>query len=284
MMPGPPDAIKATLRSRLGQIDPDEPDPGTKPGWVAYMDGPGRDAASEYFVLACVVGRTATMDRLDAEAKGLKRGLVPESDPGAWELHGKEIWHGPDRKRRRTPLWPRTRAKKIAILGATVDTICDHDVTIFAVVAKKDYLRRTHGNDSKIVGYATTFLLEYLERFLRVHDRKEKVRAVSDSVRAGDRHETEKALADLIRGNNAQSHVKARRISGIELTDSLSSNNTQAADITAYVISRHMRGENALKPAFRRIEAKVWNGGAKRGIWVFEAGTAGRPYNRGRRP
>jgi len=176
------------------------------------------------------------------------------------------------------------QAKKITILGAIVDTICDHDVTILAVVVKKDYLQSTHGNDSRVVEYAATFLLEYLERFLRAHDKKGQVLVVSDSVRAGDRQEIEMAFANLVRGNSTLSHVKAKRISGIEFIDSLSSNNTQAADIIAYVINRYMRGEKDLEPAFNRIDARVWNEGAKRGIWVFGARTAGRPHSRGRRP
>ncbi|MDD9813543.1 MAG: hypothetical protein OXU86_05245 [Thaumarchaeota archaeon] len=64
----------------------------------------------------------------------------------------------------------------------------------------------------------------------------------------------------------------------------LSSNNTQAADIMAYVIGRHMKGDEDLEPVFAQIDAKVWNGGERRGFLVLEAGTAGRPYNRGRRP
>lgn len=111
-MSDPLDAIKSAPRSRLGRAAPDRLDSDPGPGWVAYMDESGRDDENECFVLACIVGSTATMDRLDGEVRGLKRGLVPESDPETWELHGKEIWHGPDRKRGRTPLWPRTRAKK----------------------------------------------------------------------------------------------------------------------------------------------------------------------------
>ncbi|MDD9808430.1 MAG: DUF3800 domain-containing protein [Thaumarchaeota archaeon] len=220
-MPGLWDAIGIRLRSRIGEGATGRQDPGTGPGWVAYMDESGRDDSSEYYVLACVVGRVAAMDRLAGEIRGLKRGLVPESDPGAWELHGKEIWHGPDRKRGRTPLWPRTKAKKIAILGATVGTVCDHDVTVFAVVVQKEYLRRVHGNDSRAVEYAITFLLEYLERFLRTRGKKDRVRVVSDSVRIGDRREIEKAFAGLARGDNTLSYVKTGRISEIAYVDSV---------------------------------------------------------------
>ena len=283
-MPGLWDAIGIRLRSRIGEGATGRQDPGTGPGWVAYMDESGRDDSSEYYVLACVVGRVAAMDRLAGEIRGLKRGLVPESDPGAWELHGKEIWHGPDRKRGRTPLWPRTKAKKIAILGATVGTVCDHDVTVFAVVVQKEYLRRVHGNDSRAVEYAITFLLEYLERFLRTRGKKDRVRVVSDSVRIGDRREIEKAFAGLVRGDNTLSYVKTGHILEIVYVNSLSSNNTQAADIMAYVIGRHMKGDEDLEPVFAQIDAKVWNGGERRGFLVLEAGTAGRPYNRGRRP
>lgn len=165
-----------------------------------------------------------------------------------------------------------------------MDTICNYDVTVFVVVVKKDYLRKMHGNDSRTTEYAVTFLLEYLERFLRSRGKQDMVRVVSDSVRAGDRREIEKALAGLIRGNNTLSYMKATHISEIEYADSLSSNSTQAVDIMAYVISRYMRGEKDLESAFSRIETRIWSEGGGRGFWVFEAGTAGRPYNRGRRP
>lgn len=139
-------------------------------------------------------------------------------------------------------------------------------MTVFVVVVKKDYLRRTHGNDSRTIEYAATFLLEYLERFLRAQGKKDMVRVVSDSIRAGDRQDIEKALADLIRGNNTLSYVKARRVHGIGYVDSLSSNNIQAVDTMAYVIGRYMRGEADLEPVFSRIETKVWSKGNSRGF------------------
>jgi len=213
----------------------------------------------------------------------LKRGLAPGADPLSWELHGKEIRHDHGRKRKRSPLRLKTKAKKISALGAIVSAVCDYDVTVFAVVVKKDAVRRVRGKGSMVVEYAMTFLLERLELFLRARGGKMAL-VVLDNMRAGDRLEVEKTFGSLAGGHSALSCAKIEHISGMEFVDSMSSNCIQAVDVIAYVLGRHMRGDEDFGGVFSQIEGKIWREGGWYGLRVFGAGAAGRPYNRGRRP
>lgn len=253
---------------KAGRAILDKLDLAHKAEWVAYMDESGRDVESKHFVLACVVGKPSDLDRLSCEIRGLKRGLVPRSDPDAWELHGKEIWHGPDRKRGHAPLWLRNKEKKIDVLGAIVRAACDHDVMVFSAVINKGTLRKTH-EEPRVMEYAITFLLERLERFLEAQGRNEMCRIVSDNIRAGDRRRAEMAVARLAQGASALSNVVTKHISGIEYVDSLCSNNTQVADIMAYIISHHMRKDKDLEPVFEQVESMIWREGAWYGFRVF---------------
>lgn len=236
--------------------------------WVAHMDESGRDAESEHFVLACVVGKATVLDRLSCEIRGLKRGLVPKSDPGAWELHGKEIWHGPDRKRGNSPLWLRNKEKKVGVLGAIVRAACDHDIAVFSVAINKEALRKTH-EEPRVVEYAMTFLLERLERFFCARAKKETCRVVSDNIRAADKRRVEAAVTSLTNGDSTLSNIVIKHVSRIEYVDSLSSNNIQVVDVIAYIISHHMRKGKDLEPLFEQIESMIWGEGEWYGFRVF---------------
>ena len=66
-----------------------------------------RDGPDAYYTLGCLTGSPEALAELASVVHALKLGLVPERDPGSWEVHSVRITHG----RKYYQLRPRTRTK-----------------------------------------------------------------------------------------------------------------------------------------------------------------------------
>jgi len=210
--------------------------------WVAYMDESGNrtgkdiEGESDLFVLACVTGSPDTLARLADMVRGMKRGLAPGFSPDRWELHGKEIVHGPEKGPFRAPLLARTVPKKIAILRGIADIVHEVGADIIVAVVPCKKIRRDHGKNH-VMEYAMAMLLERLELLARVRG-VDVVRIVSDEMRRGDQERAAAILSSMSLGHSAISSVRATRLSGIEYVSSMSSVLNQVADVVAYAINR----------------------------------------------
>lgn len=76
-------------------------------------------------------------------------------------------------------------------------------------------------------------------------------------------------VTSLARGHSAVSCAKIERVLEVKFVDSLSSNHIQVVDIIAYVINRHMRGDEDFKEMYSKLERKIWRGGKWRGLRVI---------------
>jgi len=237
--------------------------------WVAYMDESGNRTGkdivgeSDLFVLACVTGSPDTLARLADMVRGMKRGLAPGFSPDQWELHGKEIVHGPEKGPFRAPLLARTVPKKTAILQSIADIVHEVGADIIVAVVPCKKIRKNHGKDH-VMEYAMTMLLERLELLARMRGAG-VVRIVSDEMRRGDQERVAAILSNMSLGHSAISGVRATRLSGIEYVSSMSSVLNQVADVVAYTINRHGGGDEELAGVFGELSKSirmglVWEG------------------------
>lgn len=264
-------------RSHGDAIDPPRSDarmPGpssrTTARWVAYMDESGNRTGKDIreegdlFVLACVTGSPDTLARLADAVRGMKRGLAPSFNPDLWELHGKEIMHGPEKKPRRAPLLARTIPKKIAILQGIADIVHELNVDIVVAVVPSKQIRKSHGK-YHVMEHAMTVVLERLETYARLHGIDE-LRIVSDEMRGGDQERVSAILSNMSSGRSAISGMRAAHLSGIEYVSSMSSVLNQVADVVAYTINRHGGGDGGLADVFDTLSGSIRTGLAREGI------------------
>jgi len=237
--------------------------------WVAYIDESGNktgkdiDEEGDLFVLACVTGSPDTLARLADMVEGMKRGLAPGFSPSQWELHGKEIMHGPEKKSRQTPRLARTIPKKIAILRGIADIVHEVGADIIVAVVPSKEIRKIHGKDH-VMAHAIIILLERLERFARLRGINE-LHIVSDEMRIRDQERANTILSNMSSGRSSISSVRAMRLSGIEYVSSMSSVLNQVADVVAYTINRHGGGDEELAGVFGELSKSirmglVWEG------------------------
>ena len=211
----------------------------------------GNDA---YYTLACVTGSPESLDTLSKMLYGLKLGLVPGRDPRSWELHGVRITHS----HKHYPLRPRTEDKRLGIFDAMTRVICEFGVTLFGVMADNRRIYARFGADANIMDATWTFLLERFELFLRHQGAVGMGHVVSDKTGGADMQRIHALVSGSMRRRNPISGVHTSRVAGIEFVDSMDSPPVQAADMAAYILSRHANGYEGFGEMARLLQESMW--------------------------
>lgn len=221
------------------------------PGWTLYMDESGSAGDRRgHYVLGCLVGNAEELARLEDRLYYLKLGMAPGKDPSSWEIHSNKIMTG------YSPIGARTPQKRLAVLKAVVETVCRSDVTLFGVAVVNELIRRNDNGDG--VHHALTFVLERFELFLRTRGGEETGQIVSDMMRLGTRKNADRVFTATKHGHNRLSDIRIESIAGMKYVSSRSSPLTQVADVIAYVIKRHVEGDERFEEMFARLASRVW--------------------------
>ncbi|MDD9825517.1 MAG: DUF3800 domain-containing protein [Thaumarchaeota archaeon] len=236
--------------------------------WTLYADSSGnarrRDGPDAYYTLGCLTGSPEALAELARMVYALKLGLVPERDPGSWEVHSVRITHG----RKYYQLRPRTRAKRLAVFGAFVRLICESDAVLFGVAIGNERAYREFGSNANVMDMAWTLLLERFELFLRDQGKGRLGCVISDKTGGADMQQIHALVSGSMRLRNPISGVRALHVAGIEFVDSFESLLVQVADVIAYIISRYINGDESFGEMARRLLDKMWvSGGGRHRGW-----------------
>lgn len=221
-------------------------------GWTLYMDESGSAGDRRgHYVLGCLAGKPAELARLEDRLYYLKLGISPRRDPGSWEIHSNKIMTG------YSPIGVRDDRKKLEVLDAVVNLVCRSEVMLLGVAVVNELIRRYDVGDG--VYHALTFILERFELLLRTRGGGETGHMVSDMMRLGTRIKADRVFAATARGLNRLSDIRMERIAGMVYISSLSSPLTQLADVIAYVIRRHMEGDERFAGMFAKLASRMWD-------------------------
>lgn len=238
---------------------------GGKRRQVLFADSSGnpRSLAGDdaYYTLGGVTGSHGELSTLSKMLYGLKLGLVPGRDPRSWELHGVRITH----RSRRYPLWPRTEGKRLEVFGAITEAICESGVTLFGIMVDNKRAREKSVEGAGAIDTAWTFLLERYEIFMRRRGEDVTGHVVADKAWGADMQLIHTLVSSSSRLRNPMSGVRTSRVAGIKFVDSVESPLVQAADIVAYILSRHVNGDERFGRMARRLLERMWMSGKWRG-------------------
>ena len=240
--------------------------------WTLYMDESGSAGDREgHYVLGCLAGDAGAIARLTDRLYYLKRGMATEMDPDSWEVHASRIMS------KRPPIGTRTERKKLAAIGAFVDTICESDVALFGASIVNGPTRRREKDAS--IRYTPTFILERYGLLLRSRGPNARGRVVSDTMRRGTGAMADRIFSSTVRGSNPISHIQPRQITGMEYVSSASSPPVQLADVVVHVMWGRLRNDWRFIGMSEKLTKKMWQDGDLRG-WKEFSGEAGRLQTR----
>ena len=223
-----------------------------------FVDSSGnprsRAGDDAYYMIVGITGSPEELGTLSKMLYGLKLGLVPGTDPRSWELHGVRIIHS----RVGYPLRPRTKDRRLGVFESATRAICESGVTLFGVMADNRRIYARFGADANIIGRSWTLVLERYELYVRHSGQGIPGYVVSDKAGWVDMRRIHELVSGSMRRRNPISGVRTSRVAGIEFVDSMDSPQVQAADMAAYILSRHANGYEGFGEMARLLQESMW--------------------------
>lgn len=195
-------------------------------------------------------------DRISAA----KSRMLPELDPRGWELHAYDIWNSrnffDDRQ------ISMNQAKKLEIFSRITDLACELDITVVGVVMFKDRMGEMYRSQT-VVDYSWMFVAERFEHFL-VQKPVETNNGLLfiDASHKNPESDIRRALQKAVKnGSIWQSidHVIEYPI----FVESHVHNLIQLADMIAYVMLKHYKGDSEFEELFELLKSKMYRSGGK---------------------
>jgi len=144
------------------------------------------------------------------------------------------------------------------VFGGFARIMCESDAALFGVTVDNGRAYGEFGEDASIVDRAWTLLLERYELFMRYQGVGLLGHVVSDKTGGADMQHVHTLVSNSRRGRNPVSGIRTPRVISIEFVDSLDSLLVQAADVAAYIISRHLNGDARFGWMAARLLEKMW--------------------------
>jgi len=144
------------------------------------------------------------------------------------------------------------------MFGAIASVICDSGVTLFGVMADNKRIYGQRGPSANIMDATWTLLLERYGLFVRLSGGDVAGHVVSDKAGGADMQQIHALVSGSMRRRNPMSGVRTNLVAGIEFVDSMESLLVQAADIAAYILSRHANGDERFGWMARLLLGRMW--------------------------
>lgn len=231
--------------------------------YLLYADSSGRTEIrsgrynSPYITVGVIVHEKdwrSTESRISA----VKREMFPELDPRGWELHAYDIWNSrnffADRR------LGMNLKKKLEIFSKIIDLSCRLDITVVGVTMFKDKMVGVYTSPT-VTSYSWLFVVERFEHFLAqkptgtnngllLIDASQKIpeleirRALRNAIKMGGiRHRIDHIIEDPI------------------FVESDTHNLIQLADMVAYVLLKHYKGDSKFEEWFGLLKSKMYRSG-----------------------
>lgn len=144
------------------------------------------------------------------------------------------------------------------MFDATARAICESGAALFGVTVDNRGAHGERGPGPGALDRAWTFLLGRFELFVREQGPGRAGHVVSDRTGREDMRRIRALVSASVRRRNPMSGVRTSRVTEVEFVDSLASPLVQAAGIIAYIISRHINGDERFGEMASRLLEMMW--------------------------
>ena len=226
--------------------------------YLLYADGSGdtkmkRDWANGLYVLSGVIVHESRLRTVENDIVALKRSVLPHLDPRDWELHAHELWNNSGFFKADMGL---DFSKKTEIFERVANTTRRSDVTLLTVVVFKDRIP-SRRSASKLTENVWTFVGERFEHFLkRVPGGADTGMIFMDSSDKISESEIRNTIEKMTRDTPRQRIEHIMRETAFVRSDEHLT--IQLADMAAYIVNRHYKGDSRFNEWFETIMAKAY--------------------------
>ena len=242
--------------------------------YFLYVDSSGqtkikrRQSNNGLYILSGVIVHERDWKGVESGITAIKREIFPELDPGRWELHAYDIWNNQDffaDEKLQLNL-----AKKQEIFSKVLSLVCSSEITLLNVIIFKDLMKEQYATP-KLMEYSWTFIIERFEHFLKRQPAETNNGLLFvDSSQKIPESEIKNVVCGLVRNGSYWQRVE-HVIEDPIFTKSHLRNMIQLADMVAYVIHRHYRGDPRFKGWFDGLKPKMYQpGGVLSGFGIKE--------------
>jgi hypothetical protein len=185
----------------------------------------------------------------------MKRETFPELDPRGWELHAYDIWNNRNFFANMGPGLNQT--KKLDIFSRTANLARCSDITIVGVVMFKDKMEGRY-RSLAVTEYSWMFVTERFEHFLaQKPEGTNNGLLFIDASQRGPESEIRRAVRKTIKDGGIWKdidHVIEQPI----FVESHTHNMIQLADMIAYVVLKHYKGDSRFEGLFDMLKSKMY--------------------------
>ena len=228
--------------------------------YLLYADSSGRtgirqDEHNGLYITVGVIVHEKDRRSIENKISSMKREMFPELDPCKWELHAYDIWRNryffADRCR------GMNQAKKLGIFSRTANLAHRSDITIVSVVMLKDKMKGKYRSPT-VTEYSWLFVTERFEHFL-VQKPKGTNNGLLfiDASQKNPESDIRRAVRKAINEGGIWKdidHIIEQPI----FVESHTSDLIQLADMIAYVVLKHYKGDSRFEESFEMLKSKMY--------------------------
>jgi len=197
---------------------------------------------------------------IEGRISAIKNEMFPELDPCVWELHAYDIWNSKnffDGRRMRM-----NRAKKLEIFSRIADLVCELEIAIVGVVMFKDRMTEIYRSPT-VMNYSWMFVVERFEHFL-VQKPAETNNGLLfiDASQKIPESDIKRAVRKVVKNGSSWQNID-HVIEYPIFVESHVHNLIQLADMIAYVMLKHYKGDSKFEELFELLKSKMYRAGGK---------------------
>ena len=228
--------------------------------YFLYVDGSGqtkikRDRQNNgWYILSGVIVHEGDWRDIEKNLAEVKKEAFPEQDPEDVELHAYSIWNNQVFcKNKKLNM---TLAKKREVFSRVLDLVCKSKITLIDTVISKDEMRARY-EVPRFIEYSWMFILERFEGFLKLQsERTNNGLIFVDSSQKVPESEIKNIIRRMVREGSPQQQVD-HVIEDPIFVESHRRNLIQVADMIAYVVYKHHKGDPQFREWFEMLKPKM---------------------------
>ena len=233
--------------------------------YFLYADSSGhakikRGRYDNPYITVGVIVHEKDYKSVEGRISAAKSSMFPELDPYRWELHAYDIWNSRNFFDGRQ--MKMNRAKKLEIFSRITDLACELDITVVGVVMFKDRMEEMHRFQT-VMDYSWTFVAERFEHFLAQKPVETNNGLLFiDASQKNPESDIRRALQKAVKnGGIWQSidHIIEHPI----FVESHVHNLIQLADMIAYIMLKHYKGNPEFEELFELLKSKMYRADGK---------------------
>lgn len=214
------------------------------------------DAAAAHgdiaYIQCGLIVQANNVHRARAAVDRAKRELFKGVDTMKWELHGYEIWRskGNFAAHMRIP-----DSEKISVFARIVKALEESESVLVGAIIWKDRLPPGQHNLLKI---SWRLIIERFEQYLADQGCGECGSIIADASGRSTEAKIRSLLQDVYVWQRKRRGHPVLASTDIVFVDSLDEPLVQAADMAAYIMHKHCRGDDSFKRLFDALVTRIW--------------------------